>query len=154
MSIPDEWITPADLAAAKRAQGEMAERVETTDRLPDIRILGGTDVSASRFDPTRRVWAALVTLDATTLAIDESATEARLARFPYIPGYLGFRGIWYQTQVEPLPARRVNGARHAQGAASLARQGRPGGAPPHPHPKCCAKKRSVRSCARSASACE
>ncbi len=91
MSIPDAWITPADLAAAKRAQGEMAERVETTDRLPPITLLGGADVSASRFDPTRRVWAALVTLDATTLAIDESATEARTARFPYIPGYLAFR---------------------------------------------------------------
>lgn len=86
-----EWLAPADLAAAKRAQSEMAERVETQDRLPRIHTLGGADVSASRFDPTRRVWAALVTLDATTLAVTQTATDARLARFPYIPGYLGFR---------------------------------------------------------------
>jgi len=86
-----DWLEPADLAAAKRAQSEMAERVETNDRLPPITLLGGADVSASRFDPTRRVWAALVTLDAATLATGETVTEARLARFPYIPGYLGFR---------------------------------------------------------------
>ena len=91
MSMPDEWVTPANLAAAKRAQGEMAERVETADRLPNIQILGGADVSASRFDPTRRVWAAIITLDASTLAPGETAAEAQHARFPYIPGYLGFR---------------------------------------------------------------
>ena len=91
MEIAPHWLEPPDLAAAKQAQAAMAERVETLDRLPPITLLGGADVSASRFDPTRRVWAALVTLDATTLAIKETTTEARLARFPYIPGYLGFR---------------------------------------------------------------
>ena len=91
MKIAPDWLEPPDLAAAKRVQAAMAERVETVDRLPEIRSLGGADVSASRFDPTRRVWAALVTLDATTLALRETATEAQNARFPYIPGYLGFR---------------------------------------------------------------
>jgi deoxyribonuclease V len=91
MAIPDDWLEPVDLATAKRVQAEMGERVETEDRFGAINLLGGADVSASRFDPTRRVWAALVTLDAGTLCVDETVTETRLARFPYIPGYLGFR---------------------------------------------------------------
>ncbi|MES2712496.1 MAG: endonuclease V [Pseudomonadota bacterium] len=90
-TTPHHWHEPADLAEAKRAQGDMAGRVETTDRLGAITLLGGADVSASRFDPTRRVWAALVTLDAGTLAPREVVTEARRARFPYVPGYLSFR---------------------------------------------------------------
>ncbi|MBR0655552.1 endonuclease V [Plastoroseomonas arctica] len=85
----------------------MAERVETADRLLDITTLGGADVSASRFDPTRRVWAALVTLDAATLTPIETTTESCLARFPYIPGYLGFReapallAAWHRLAQKP-----------------------------------------------------
>ncbi|MBP0463519.1 endonuclease V [Roseomonas sp. PWR1] len=90
---PRHWLHPATIAEARAAQAEMAARLVTEDALTArIPRLGGADVSATRFDPARRVFAAIVTLDATG---DEAAraTEARIADFPYIPGYLGFREV-------------------------------------------------------------
>ncbi|WP_198374992.1 endonuclease V, partial [Neoroseomonas rubea] len=88
---PPHWLHPSMIAEARAAQAEMAARLVMEDALPArIACLGGADVSATRFDPARRVFAAIVTLDATG-AEAARATEARIADFPYIPGYLGFR---------------------------------------------------------------
>jgi deoxyribonuclease V len=88
---PPHWLHPATIAEARAAQAEMAARLVTEDALPArIARVGGADVSSTRFDPARRVFAAIVTLDATG-AEAAHATEARIADFPYIPGYLGFR---------------------------------------------------------------
>lgn len=88
---PLHWLHPANIAEARAAQAEMAARLVSEDALPArIARLGGADVSATRFDPRRRVFAAIVTLDPTG-AEAARATEARIADFPYIPGYLGFR---------------------------------------------------------------
>ena len=105
-AIPPHWIHPADLAEAKRAQAEMAEAVLARDDTPAPRLIGGADISSQRFDPTRRVFAALVTLD-TNGAPQAEATEAQNARFPYVPGYLGFREVpalvaaWQRLAVKP-----------------------------------------------------
>ncbi|HEY4254635.1 MAG TPA: endonuclease V, partial [Roseomonas sp.] len=88
-----DWLHPENLAAARRAQDAMAASVETEDRLGPVRLLGGADVSTSRFDPERRVWAAIVTLDAATFLPRAEAGEAGVARFPYVPGFLGFREV-------------------------------------------------------------
>jgi deoxyribonuclease V len=88
-----EWLHPPTLKDATRAQRAMAERVETEDRLGPVRLIGGADVSTTRFDPARRVWAAIATLDAETLALRAEAGEAGIARFPYVPGFLGFREV-------------------------------------------------------------
>jgi deoxyribonuclease V len=88
-----DWLYPENLAAARRAQEAMAASVETEDRLGPIRRLGGADVSTTRFDPERRVWAAIATLDAATLLPLAKAGEAGIARFPYVPGFLGFREV-------------------------------------------------------------
>lgn len=90
---PPHWLHPKDIAEARAAQAEMAARLVVTDDLPPGPLrLGGADVSNTRFDPARRVFAALVTLDAGG-AVLARATEARPADFPYVPGYLGFREV-------------------------------------------------------------
>ena len=105
---PAHWLHPRDIAQARAAQAEMAALIVTTDDLPArIARLGGADVSNTRFDPTKRVHAALVTRDAVTDAPMAGATETRIADFPYVPGYLGFREVpalaaaWSRLAVKP-----------------------------------------------------
>lgn len=90
--IPPDWLHPPDLKAARRAQDEMAASVMARDEPAVPRLFGGADVSNQRFDPTRRVFAALVTLDAAGRELAR-ATRADQARFPYVPGFLGFREV-------------------------------------------------------------
>jgi deoxyribonuclease V len=90
--VPPHWLHPGNVAQARVAQAEMAARVVTRDALPPHPRIGGADVSNTRFDPRRRVHAALVTLDAAGGVI-ATATESRAADFPYVPGYLGFREV-------------------------------------------------------------
>ena len=91
---PPHWLRPRDIAQARAAQAEMAPRIVAADDLPARPTrLGGADVSNTRFDPARRVHAALVTIDAASDAALAAATESRIADFPYVPGYLGFREV-------------------------------------------------------------
>lgn len=105
---PPHWLYPRDIAEARAAQAEMAAHVVTSDDVPPrIARLGGADVSNTRFDPTKRVHAALVTLDAAADAPIATASETRVADFPYVPGYLGFREVpalataWARLAVKP-----------------------------------------------------
>lgn len=92
--IPPDWLHPPTLEAAREAQRDMARRVVATDAHGEIARLGGADISAERFDPERRVYAALVTLAADdTLAPLARAGAVARARFPYVPGFLGFREV-------------------------------------------------------------
>lgn len=102
------WLYPRDIATARAAQAEMATRLVARDDLPQrIARIGGADVSNTRFDPTKRVHAALVTLGAATDAVLATASETRVADFPYVPGYLGFREVpalfacWARLAVKP-----------------------------------------------------
>jgi len=69
----------------------MAARVERADRLGPLRRVAGVDVSASRFDPARRVHAAVVLLAWPSLEPLDRATASAEASLPYIPGLLAFR---------------------------------------------------------------
>jgi len=91
--IPPHWLHPRDIAQARAAQAEMAARIVAQDALPSRPWrLGGADVSNTRFDPRRRIHAAVVTLDAAGGLVAQ-ASESRVADFPYVPGYLGFREV-------------------------------------------------------------
>jgi deoxyribonuclease V len=92
LQVPTHWLHPQNMAEARVAQSEMAARVVARDALPPQPRIGGTDVSNTRFDPNRRVHAALVVLDAAG-AVAACASESRTADFPYVPGYLGFREV-------------------------------------------------------------
>jgi deoxyribonuclease V len=80
-------------AEARRQQPELAARVVARDALEPVRLLGGADASTLRFDPTRTVHAAMVTLDAATLAQTAEVGATRSGGLPYIPGLLGFREV-------------------------------------------------------------
>ena len=89
---PPHWLLPGTVAQARIAQAEMAARAVTQDALPAHPRIGAADVSNTRYDPYRRVHAALVTLDAAG-GVVATASESRAADFPYVPGYLGFREV-------------------------------------------------------------
>lgn len=73
-------------------QKEMAEQVVTVDCLPDpIRHVAGVDVSNTRFDPQKMIYAAGVLFSYPHLHIEDRVEVAMRQEFPYIPGLLGFR---------------------------------------------------------------
>lgn len=84
---------PETATAARRLIPELAARVETEDRLGEVRVLGGADASSTRFDPTRAVHAAIVALSWPGLAPLARAGAVRRGGLPYIPGLLGFREV-------------------------------------------------------------
>jgi len=71
----------------------LAERVVREDAFGPIRLVAGVDVSASRFDPQRRVHAAVVVLEWPSLAPVAQSTASLPAPMPYLTGLLGFREV-------------------------------------------------------------
>jgi deoxyribonuclease V len=92
-AIPPEWLRPADLTVAKQAQLALAQRVERADRFGEVRLLGGVDISTTRFDPENLVYAAVVVLTWPGLEVVAKAGAVQRASLPYVPGYLGFREV-------------------------------------------------------------
>lgn len=78
-----------DLTQATELQARWRKRVESEDRLGPIQIVAGADVSYARGDPV--LYASVVSLDAASLELLETAGVVRPAEFPYLPGYLSFR---------------------------------------------------------------
>lgn len=84
------WLNPKNLAEATEVQREMAAHVWVEDDLPEVKHIGGADVSCNFRDPTKMIYAAVVALD-SQLAVCEKSTVAERQEFPYIPGFLAFR---------------------------------------------------------------
>jgi deoxyribonuclease V len=80
------------VATARQLQETLCREVRERDELPKrLRRVAGVDVSYDRGSPW--LYAAVVLLDADTLAPLESASVCRRARFPYVPGCLSFREL-------------------------------------------------------------
>ncbi len=88
MSIPSpSW--PATASEAVALQKDLAPRIETADRLGEVRTIAGIDVAfPGGGDVTR---AAVVVLSYPDLAVIETRAVEEPTRFPYVPGLLSFR---------------------------------------------------------------
>lgn len=92
--IPESWLFPPSLQAAAETQRELAGRVVSEDRLPElIGRVGGVDVSNTLRDPANMIYAAAVSLSLPELAVTGSAHAAIRAPIPYVPGFLAFREV-------------------------------------------------------------
>jgi deoxyribonuclease V len=95
-NFPKDWLFPESLEVAGQVQRAMAHRVIPEDvedclSLDRVRYVGGVDVSNTLRDPENQIYAALVVLDYPSLSVCETSTIQGQARFPYVPGFLGFR---------------------------------------------------------------
>jgi len=86
-----DWLEPPDLRTATRAQREIAEACETNDRIGPFAIVAGADVSMKWRDSRGPIDAALAPLIVDGRRPLPPATARVIPRFPYVPGYLGFR---------------------------------------------------------------
>lgn len=81
-----------DYKEAVVIQKEMAQRVVTQDCIPkQINLVAGMDVSNSRFDPAKMIYAAGVLLSFADMQVQNVIHASLRQEFPYIPGLLGFR---------------------------------------------------------------
>ncbi|HEV7264154.1 MAG TPA: endonuclease V [Falsiroseomonas sp.] len=92
-TLPGGRPFPTTAAEARLLVPDLATRVEPTDRLGMVRVIGGADASATRFDPTRTVHAAMVALDWPSLAPLARTGAVTRGGLPYVPGLLGFREV-------------------------------------------------------------
>lgn len=129
-TIPPAWLDPPDLATARAAQVALAARVVTRDALPPVRLLGGVDISNTRFDPEGRIYAAVVVLEWPGLRLVATAGADMRATMPYIPGFLGFREVpallaaWAKLEVKPdLVLVDGHGIAHPRGLGIAAHLG-------------------------------
>jgi len=93
MALPGGHDFPTTAAEARRLVPELAAQVVAEDRFGAIRVIGGADASATRFDPTRAVHAAIVALAFPALTPLGEASATTRGGLPYIPGLLGFREV-------------------------------------------------------------
>jgi deoxyribonuclease V len=91
--IAQEWLYPETLEEAAKVQRLLADRVVTQDDFDNdaVSYIGGVDISCNWRDPENYVYAAMVTLDTERLTVVDSAGEVEQTKFPYVPGFLGFR---------------------------------------------------------------
>ena len=92
--VPNDWLRPATLEAARAAQGEIAARIVEEDRPGDPpRLVAGLDCAGAARGAPDRVRAMAVLLDAgigRSRVIATGFAEGAPA-FPYVPGFLAFR---------------------------------------------------------------
>jgi deoxyribonuclease V len=89
--IPTEWLFPPSLEKATEVQHLLASHVQLQDAFDPIQFIGGMDVSNNLNDPDQIIYASAVVLDKKSLQVQEQFAIAQQQRFPYIPGFLGFR---------------------------------------------------------------
>ena len=88
-SPPIDW--PGTPEEAERLQTRLAAEVRETPLTSDIKTIAGVDVAYSK--TTDQLVAAVCLLDASDLALIETAIHVDEARFPYVSGLFSFREL-------------------------------------------------------------
>lgn len=92
VSVPHAWPTGRQEAEAVQDRLRPLVRVEADGwPTPPLRLIAGLDVAYAKDDD--RLAAAVVVLDADTLAVVESVSAVGQAAFPYVPGLFAFREL-------------------------------------------------------------
>ncbi len=89
--LPVDW--PVDEAAARAVQDALRTRVVRDEPGPPPGTGHVTGVDVAYDDERDVVAAAVVVLDAASLAVVEEATAVGTVAFPYVPGLLAFREL-------------------------------------------------------------
>ena len=74
---------------AQRIQQRLRRHIQVGTSVRDLRYIAGADIAVAPTTPT--VYAGVVVLDYTTLAVVERKSTVSTTDFPYIPGLLSFR---------------------------------------------------------------
>ncbi len=102
-----DWLHPATLRDATRAQREIAESCETADRICAVRLIAGADTSMKWRDSRGPIHAAIAPLTWPEREAWPAAMATQVPPFAYVPGYLGFReapalvAAWREMAVKP-----------------------------------------------------
>jgi len=77
------------ITEAQRIQQRLRRHIQVSTSVRDIRYIAGADIAVAPTTPT--VYAGVIVLDYTTLAVVERKGTVSTTDFPYIPGLLSFR---------------------------------------------------------------
>jgi deoxyribonuclease V len=91
MQVPHLHDWPATEAEAVALQRALAPRVDTSAPPGRFDFIAGCDIAYHLTEP--RLFAAVVVLRASDLAVVEERTVTREVTFPYVPGLLSFREV-------------------------------------------------------------
>jgi deoxyribonuclease V len=101
--IPD--YNNLSITDATRIQNEMRGNISLAGLQGNITTIGGADISHNKFEET--VYAGIVVLSYPQMELLGYSLVVAQTKFPYIPGYLGFREVpalleaWQQLPVKP-----------------------------------------------------
>jgi deoxyribonuclease V len=87
--VDHPWALSSDEAI--QLQQTLAAKVIQQDQFGPVRLVAGTDVAYAK--DSEVLSAAVVLIDASTLAVVETVVARDVARFPYVPGLFSFREL-------------------------------------------------------------
>ncbi|MGN6376767.1 MAG: endonuclease V [Sphingomonas sp.] len=91
MTIPADWLHPADLKAGSAVQRAIAEAAERHDRIGPVATIAGVDTSMKWRDTRGPIHAAVAPLSWPGRDVLPAHSRTEVPGVPYVPGYLGFR---------------------------------------------------------------
>ncbi len=83
-----DTLSPTEAIALQK---EMRSKIDISPLPAEIRTIGGADISFNRFSDV--FYAGIIILSYPSLNLIDRTTVVAKARFPYIPGLLGFREL-------------------------------------------------------------